>query len=351
MIYGTISTLDALASSQQTVAQFGEDKAFAGVQALLTAYNMQVNEDLADFVETTEDLFRRYGGGSVGYMDEVDQYGRADASKMAQGTQVGFPLRKFQKTLQWTRDGFTVMTGVEFAAQINQALLEDAATVRRAIKRALFTPTNYTFTDALVNNLSIPVKALVNADSAEMPPGPNGESFTSSTHTHYLYSAAWDAAALTALITTVIEHFATGTVVVEINQAQEALTRAFTGFNAVVDARIINGSAVTYAAGSLDTVNFNNRFIGVFGGAEIYVKTGRVPANYQLAYMRGAPEKPLAKRQRSADRADLRLVAENENYPLRAQTREREIGFGVWNRVAAAVNYSNSGSAYATPSF
>lgn len=351
MIYGTISTLDALASSQQTVGQFGEDKAFLGVQALLAAYNQQVQEDLADFVETTEDYQRRYGGGSVGYMDEVDQYGRADASKMAQGVTVGFPLRKYQKTLQWTRDGFTVMTGTEFIAQIDQMLLEDAATVRRAIKRALFNPTNYTFVDSLVNSLSIPVKALVNADSAEIPPGPNGESFAGASHTHFLYSAAWTAAALTALITTVIEHFATGTVVVEINQAQEATTRGFTGFNAVVDARVINGSAVTYAAGSLDPINFNNRFIGVFGGAEIYVKTGRVPANYQLAYMRGAPQKPLALRRRNADRANLRLVADNENYPLRAQTREREIGLGVWNRVAAAVNYSNSGSAFAVPTF
>jgi hypothetical protein len=351
MIYGTISTLDALATSQQSVAQFGEDKAWEGVSTLLAAYNMQVMEDLADFVEPTEDLQRRYGGGSVDYMDEVDQYGRADASKAAQGTTVAFPLRKYQRSIQWTRDGFEVMTGKEFMGQIDQMLLSDAATVRRAIKRALFNPTNYTFNDVLVNNIALGVKALVNADSAEIPPGPNGESFTAASHTHYLYSSAWDAAALTALIATVVEHFATGVVVVEINQAQETLTRAFTGFTAVTDAQIINASTTSYAAGELDVINFNNRFIGVFNGARIYVKSGRVPASYQLAYMKGAPEKPLVLRRRNAARAMLRLVADNESYPLRAQTREREVGFGAWNRVAAAVNYSAASGSYVAPTF
>jgi hypothetical protein len=350
MIYGTLSTLDTLAASQQSVASFGEDAAFRGVQQLLDAHNALLMDAMNDFVETTEDRQRRYGGGSIGFMDEVDQFGRADASKLAQGVTVGFPLRKFQKTLQWTRDYFEVTTGAEFMGQVDAMLAEDAATVQRQIKRALFTPTNATFNDVLVDNVALSVKALVNADSAEIPPGPNGEAFVGASHTHYLFSAAWNAAAADALIATVVEHFGSGTPVLEINAAQETLTRAFTGFAAVVDARIISANTATIARGDLDVVNFNNRMIGVYGGAEVWVKSARVPANYQVAWMRGVTQKPLVMRRRNAARGALRLVADNENYPLRAQTREREYGIGVYNRVAAAVNFSNGGS-YPTPTF
>lgn len=350
MPYGTLSTLDSLAASQQSVAAFGEDRAFEGVRQLLTAHNFLLNDMLANFVETTTDRQRRYGGGSVGTMDEYDQHGRPDARKVAQGVTVGFPLRKFGESLQWTRDYFEVTTGAEFAAQVDQILLEDTNTVEQQIKRAIFTPTNYTYNDRYVDNVALAVKAFANADSAEMPPGPNGESFNGATHTHYTFSAAWDLAAFTALVTNVTEHFGAGQVVVEINQAQEATTRAFTGFAAIVDSRIISPTTATIAQGSLDLVNFNNRMIGVLGGAEVWVKSNRVPANYQFAWMRGAAGRVLVRRVRNAQRGDLRLVADNEAYPLRAQTREREFGVAVWNRVGGAVNYSNGGS-YVTPTF
>lgn len=350
MIYGTLSTLDTLASSQQSVASFGEDRAFEGIAQLLAAHNLLLDDMLANFVETTTDRQRRYGGGSVGTMDEYDQFGRPDARKAAQGVTVGFPLRKFGESLQWTRDYFEVTTGAEFMGQIDQILLEDTNTIEQQIKRAIFTPTNATYNDRYVDNVALAVKAFVNGDSAEMPPGPNGESFNPATHTHYTFSAAWNAAALDALITNVTEHFGAGMVVVEINQAQEAATRAFTGFAAIVDSRIISPTTATIAQGSLDLVNFNNRLIGIYGGAEIWVKSNRIPANYQFAWMRGAGGKALVRRIRNAARGALRLVADNEAYPLRAQTREREFGVAVWNRVAGAVNYSNGGS-YVTPTF
>lgn len=351
MIYGTLSTLDTLASSQQSIAAYGEDRAFESIDMLLTAHNALLQDMLDSFVETTTDRQRRYGGGSVGYMDEVDQFGRADARKTSAGTTVGFPLRKFQESLQWTRDYFEVTTGAEFAAQINQILLEDTATVERAIKRAIFGSANYSYLDRYVDNVTLAVKALANADSAEIPPGPNGESFDGSTHTHYTFSAAWDLTAFTALVTNVTEHFGSGMVVVEINQAQETATRAFTGFAPVTDARIINPTTATVGQGALDVINFNNRLIGFLGGAEVWVKSNRIPANYEFAWMRGPAEKVLVRRIRNAARGALRLVADNEAYPLRAQTRERENGFGIWNRVGGAVNYSNSGVAYAVPTF
>lgn len=131
------------------------------------------------------------------------------------------------------------------------------------------------------------VKAFVNADGAEMPVGPNGESFNPATHTHFLASTAFAAANLDALIDTVIEHYGAGMPVVEINQAQEQAVKGFTGFAAYLDARIIAAPNVQRADGQLDPVNFNNRAIGVYRGAEIWVKSARIPANYLFCWVRG----------------------------------------------------------------
>ena len=155
----------------------------------------------------------------------------------------------------------------------------------------------------------------------------------------------------TTLIETVVEHYAAGMPVVEINRAQEATVRALTGFAAYQDARIIVGSATTIAQGDLDPININDRSIGVFNGAEIRVKP-RVPAGYLFAWVQGAP-KPLVYRRpfRNPARGDFRLVAENELYPLRAQTRERMFGIGVWNRTHGAALYIDTGNvdAYVAP--
>jgi hypothetical protein len=349
MIYGTLSTLDAIATSQATIAEIGEDRAFDAVTQALAAHNMLVDEALRDLVDVTEDNLRRYGGVDDTDMEEVDQFGRSDAAKAAVGVTVGFPLRLYQRTLQWNRAYMEVTTGREFAAQVDAMLAADARNMHRQIRRAIFnSANNLTYTDALVNNVTLPLRALVNADSADMPLGPNGESFNSATHTHYLGTGSFVAANLDSLIDTVIEHYGAGQPVVEINQAQEATVRGFTGFAAYVDMRVVQPSTATYAQGNLDVVNFNNRAIGVYRGAEIWVKSARIPANYLFAWLRGAP-KPLALRRRNAARGALRLVADNEAYPLRAQTREREFGVGVWNRTNGAVLYT-ANATYAVPS-
>lgn len=348
MAYGTLTTLDTLATlNNTTVAEIGEDTVWAGIQAALDAHNMLLREAMMELVDDTTDRQRRYGGSDSGEMDEVDEMGRADASKLSAGTTVGFPLRKYQRTKQWTRDFFEEVTGAQFAAEVNGDLDADARLVYRQIRRAIFTPTNTTFTDTLVDQVSLAVKALVNADSAEIPNGPHGETFNAATHTHYLYTAGTSlvAADLTALIETVVEHYSSGMPIVEINRAQEATVRALTGFAAYQDARIIVGSATTIAQGNLDPININDRAIGVYNGAEIRVKP-RIPAGYLFAWVQGAP-KPLVYRRplRNPARGDFRLVADNELYPLRAQTRERMFGVAPWNRTNGAALYIDTGAA------
>ena len=66
--------------------------------------------------------------------------------------------------------------------------------------------------------------------------------------------------------------------------------------------------------------------------------------------MRGAP-KPLVMRTPTMGGGGLRIMAANEQFPLRAETMQREFGIGVWNRSNGAVLDTTTGAGtYTTPS-
>jgi hypothetical protein len=193
------------------------------------------------------------------------------------------------------------------------------------------------------------VKALVNADSTVLPPGPNGEAFNAVTHTHYLAAAVLNNAALDGLITSILEHYGVGRVVVYINVAQVATIRALTGFNTILDARIIPSVTQQRAEGNLDQSNLSNRLIGIYdnnaGAAEIWVKPWILPS-YLFGFNPDVAQ-PLRMRVRPG-RGVLRLMADWEQYPMRARQYEREYGFGIRERINGAILYIGGGS-YVTP--
>jgi len=348
MAYGTLSVSDLLATTQQSVAEVGEQQVFQAINDALVFHNSLVAEKLGTLVERSTDRQRRYGGPAAMSMDFVDEFGRADAQKIGAGITVGFPLRLAEVSIQWTRKYMQNNSPAELTAQFQAAQDADAKILEKSIKQALFTPTNSTFIDRLVDNVSLAVKALLNADGADIPLGPNGDvTFDPATHSHYNTSAALDVAAMNALIDDVVEHHATGAAQVYINIAQEATVRALTGFVAYLDPRIIPAQSTTTARGTLNMLMPHNRAIGVFGSAEVWVKPW-VPATYLFAYVAGAPS-PLVMRERPGS-GGLVIAAEDENYPLRARTMEREFGVGVFERTNGACLQITAG-AYSAPTF
>lgn len=356
MTFGTLSTLDTLAAGTTvSLAQFGEDRAFEQIQATLDAHNAQLRDAMGTLVEMTTDRLRRYGGTDSMDMAELDQFGTPDAQKVSAGATVGFPLRLYGRSVQWTRKYFQNVTAAEFAAQFLALTDADVKLVQRELKRAFFTATNNTtYKDVLLDNVTLALRRLVNADSEPIPLGPNGESFTASSHTHYLYTASTSLAAadVTALILAVAEHYAMGVVRVYINAAQEAAMRALTGFTAITPTFVTPATSAAAIVQNYDTRNLGNRLIGYFGSnyAEAWVKPW-IPAGYLFAYVDGAPA-PLVMRERRAGSGGMQIVADDEQYPLRARTVEREFGMGVWNRTNGAVLMIDSGSAgaYVSPS-
>lgn len=351
MPYGTYSSADSLATTQQSVVQYGEDRAWADIATLLEAHRAITADMAGNLVERSTDRQRRYGSQDSMVMQKVDEFGRAYAQKITAGSTVGFPLEGFEIANQHTRLSLSNITGQEFLAQFTAVMDADVLTYQAAIKNALFGATNYTFVDRRVDGVSLAVKRLVNADSASIPPGPNGEAFVGSSHTHYLARVSTLAASdISATVNTVVEHHAVGKARLYIARADEAALRAFTSnFLAYTPVTVVQATNAVQSTGTLEVQNPNNRAIGLWDQiAEVSVKPW-MPANYMFAWVDGAPA-PLVMRIRNPEMADLQPFYDDDLHPLRAKAWGREYGIGAWTRTNGAVLYIG-GTSYVSPSF
>jgi hypothetical protein len=361
MPYGTLTTNDTLATLRAAtgvVADIGEDVAFESIDMALQTHNQLLAEAMLDFVEPTTDRLRRYGGPDQMVMEELDEIGSANAQKIGPGATLGFPMKFYGGGLQWSRLYFLNATGKELAAQVEAMMDADVKNVLKQLKAALMIPINANFEDRRVDHVQLPIKGLVNADGGAIPIAPDGTTFNGATHKHYLAppTATWASATaaqmttdVTGLVTTVVEHFLTGKILVLINQAQEANIRSLTSFFPYYDMRLTPAITATQATSSkLDVTNLTNRAIGVCGPAEVWIKPW-IPAGYVVAMQVDVPQKALCMRTRNVGSGNLELQFDMEEYPLRARTYGREFGFGVWNRVAAAVLDTADLTTYVAP--
>lgn len=339
---GTLTISDLLAARFQSVADFGLDTIQRILAADIAAHNAAVQDMVGDLCELTTDRQRIYGTSVGGEMVEVDEFGRSPTQKAAPGSTVAFPLNLHQYAIGWTRKWFQTHTPAEMAIATQAAQKAHLKAIQKSIKKAVFLSANYTFRDYLVDNVDLAVKRLVNADGAGIPEGPNGELFDGSTHTHYDAINGLTAVALTSIIDDVVEHGFGGRVRVVISRTDETTVRGLTGFTPYVDPRIIYRATDTPGQ-TLDITRLDNRAIGIFGAAEVWVKSWGI-ANYAFAYDAGSPMKPLCYRQRSATTmTGLRIAAELDTFPLLAQYMEAEFGIGVWTRTNGAVLYFGAG--------
>ncbi len=344
--YGTLSVLDNLATYGNTnVLAFGEAEMNGFVQQILDAYRALKDDIVGDLVGYTTERETTYGtNATTGEMVDLDEYGLADAQKLPFApASVGFPLRKRGYTVQYTRDYLATTSPLEFARQVLGATEADERRIYAELRRSLLKATNNTtYVDRLTDLKTYTVRALVNADGNAIPPNPiTGVSYDAATHTHYLATATFVAANLVSLIETVREHRPAASLRVYINSAQETTVRGFSGFNAYIDARIVYGTTADRAAQTVDIANTEDRAIGFFSQAEVWVKPW-VPASYVVCFDAMAPEPVLAWRQPTGGHAqsvNLRLVANLDRHPLHAQAWEHIYGLAPWNRIAAAVMY------------
>lgn len=305
-----------------------------------------VDDQLADLVVKTTDRIRPVGSSLGGNAMEVDEYGQGPTQRDVPGYFVGFPLKRIQFPIGWTKQWLKNAKVADLAVRNGIAQGAHLRRLRYELQKAIFTPTNYTFLDHLVDKASLLVKAFINADSTAMANGPNGETFDGTTHTHYDANATLTAPFLTATINDVVEHRNGARVRVYFNVADAATVTALTGFVALQVPYVSLNTAANQATTRLDITKADNRQIGWFGVAEIWTKPW-IPANYCVAVDVDAPQKPIVRRTELDDRG-IHIAGEIESHPLQADFSEWFYGFGVWNRLAVAVLRFNNGT-YATP--
>lgn len=348
---GSLTLLDLMAARFQRVnaVAFGLDNLSAVANRDLAVHNSIMETMVSELAVRSTDAERLAGTSTRRRMSEVDEVARPPTKKTKPGQVVGFPLRRFQVATGWTRDYFLKATVEEFARTALEVQMAHRLEMITELKKALFLSANYSFTGELDNGITRAVKRFVNADSALIPDGPNGEQYDGSTHTHYLAEASLSNAGLLAGVNHVVEHGHGGGVRCYINQANEAAVRALTDFEPYVDVRLTPGTQANQALGVReDPTRLDNRPIGLFGAAEVWVKPWAI-ASYALIFDATDEVKPLVMREEEEQGLrGLQLIADIDAHPLTARFWEARFGFGVWGRTNGAVHYF-AGGAYADP--
>ena len=347
---GTHTLEDLKQIKDRTIVQFGLADIQNIVRADLASLNGVLRDMMAPYATQTTMREMADGTGNIlqGVMEKADEFSRVRTQKDGRPGKIGLPMDKYQYAVGFTADFLDQAPVAELATRVLGAQRAYINANLKGLKAALFLPTNSTFSDYLVDDMDLGVKALYNADGTVPPLGPNAETFDG-THSHYLGSATLTTTALDALIVTVAEHNSNADVILHINVAQEATVRALTGFIPAVDPRISLGANAAVAVTPLALGNRGNRLIGYYNGAAVWIKPW-VPASYVAGIDVNAPSKALAMREPvEAGKQGLRQVATNIAYPLQADYWEARFGYGVYSRGAAAVLYIGNAT-YTAPS-
>lgn len=330
---GAFSIDQLLATNFQSVAEFGRDNIQAVLAADITAHNAIYTDMVNGICEVTQDLQRVYGASQNGEMVEVDEFGRIQTQKPNLGADVAFPMKKLMYAVGWTRDWMMQNTPADMAMKVDGAKKAHLVAMQNAIRDAIFIPTNRTVIDRHVANVSLGVKAFLNADGDPIPDGPNGETFDGATHTHYLANAGLTNQEVVDLIETVVEHGHGQGVVLAIARGNETAVRALTDFEPYVDARLVTQEGTPMQR--LDNSRIDNRAIGIFQSAEVWVKSW-VPTGYMTCYAEGdSANKPLCFREHTVF-SGLRIAGTIESEPLTAEYMDAYFGVGAYTRTAAA---------------
>jgi hypothetical protein len=325
------------------VNQVGQIVVYDATQRYLEEINAQLELATQLFVEEiTESHKERYlmtGGGAMQRRGGVVQSG---AVKSSGHWDVAYPIFEFGDQIAATRVALAHMSLEAYAKHVEGIAIRAVTTIRQEILKRIFNNTAYTFEDDVYGALVI--QPLANGDSVLYPPpigSPNPATQNNYLSTTYAASAIDDTnnpyVTIRKQLTKQGSRGGAQNILVLINEAQELVTEALTGFKEVHDANIQAGS------GESTLINIPNLpktalVIGRVSNVWVAVWDG-VPENYMVAVDMNDPA-PLKRRVDPAITGlprELTLVAEDEKYPLHQAHYEWRFGIGTGNRLNGVV--------------
>lgn len=315
----------------------------------------EMNAAYSVFIEETTTLFKeRYELPGGGYMQEIPHAQRPDSIKNGGYWDVAYPIKNWADAISGSRVDMAYMTVARLENNILTVQNRSVNVMRRELLRALLYKEQETFVDPIRGSLY--VEPLANGDAVLFPALPgataeatrqryNGSNYTAANISDTNNPYATISAALTADFG---QQQGNSNVAVFINSAQEAKTRALTGFVEYKD-RFVSPSALSDSISSLPT-GLPGIVIGRVSGCWVVV-WDFMPSGYMLGIHLDAPA-PLKRRIDEADTGlgdGLVLVAEEFEYPFKSSYWQNRFGLGVGNRLNGYAMQLVASTTYTSP--
>jgi hypothetical protein len=307
----------------------------------LEVYNTETNQALALFSQEVNVPSIRYKSPVAGFLQALDEHGRARPIKMAGHYDVSFPIYKAGRAFGMTRDALIRMTVQESNDNLSLMLDADRRWVRRQLLASLFGKSNRTFLDEEYGSLT--VLPIANGDSQTYLIR-EGD-VAGATANHQVAQTGAIAASNFPVIYEALTHRpengTDGEVIVFLNSTDAATVTAMNEFIEADDPDILRGITSDRLVGSLDA-SVPGRIWGKIARCWI-VQWNAIPANYLLA-VNTSGNRALGLRQPlESELRGFKAVAERNDHPYFERQFERRLGFGAYNRVNAYILQFNGG--------
>lgn len=350
-IWGQLNLIDA----QTPVNQVGQTQTFQAIQIFIARHNAAIQEAISLLVGDTttniETFFETPGGGM---MQEANQLTRPNAFKTFGRYNVGFPIRDARDQVAADDITLAYMTLQQVNRTIETIFVRHLNWVRFWMMKALFNNVNDTAWYEEAYGRTVTIRRLANSDGTIYAPVINATD--GADDNHYLVSNYTSANISNSnnpfpvLRDEIKEHFGEDVrIVVFINPAQSTVVKAladFTGYGdplvrQPLDAEVITGSAPDVPGIIIGRI------------ANVWVSEWTtIPADYMYAQDISQPG-PLTKRvdipTDIAGRGQLALIARQVEFPLQEAFWRDRHGYGVSNRLSAAIMQFKASGSYDIP--
>jgi len=329
------------------------------VNELLARYVRERNEATNLFVqEATTIRQERVASGGVDEGQVLGPDGRPLETRVEGEIEVAYPWWRYGWAFGGNSETAAALTVADTDRVVKSKTAGNARRHMREINRAFWGNANYQFTDEKQfkeDSGTLTVRRLANGDGTLYAPTINSDD--EADDNHYLVSG-YEAADISAtnnpfqtLAEEIREHYdSVQTVVAFVNPAQR--NQVLTGLPNFVDADVegITKGATEARAAELGGTNVPGDFLGIDGDSGVYVYAwGRTPAGYISAFAVGVPAPLKMRIPRLAALQGFKLEAEEEHNPMWKRTFRERFGYGVANRLGAAVMQLKADGAYQIP--